>query len=520
MNDTLRTCSGALALLRREMDAWLRQSRRLDPPGQQGGGEDEANYALAWLPHYLVTRKPECLSLFNSLEQELVDWVERDCVLGYEAVAEAHHGPEPFILFLPRYGRIASSEVASGLIGNAARHILNACEGVPEWYDWDRDRFHSYHIGTETVGEDRAAANELAEHFRFLHLALAAHRFSGGGRHLEWALRYGRKRSERILAAPEGPLPVLWDVDGQPVWESGLTDAQRGMSAASHHLKGDPLIGVEVLLASGATYALGDLFEVSGDPIFRDAARRILEPLVDEICDPYCDPGAAALNHYRRTFRDATFDEALRLKIDAMPDEEEGEWVMLFPEVYRRRLPGVGKRADMVVWGKRGDDGVVQSSREPSTAALTLAYDIIGDTTFAARALDQAARKLKMARRVLRGGREHADMGGAICSVAAGHGRNWGIGAVTGCYGPLLLGTRPSCGTIDAALSIEDDDGKEGVPMGLLPLVQSGPDTSRVTFYNSTESATRFAWSADGDTRQPESLKPGEGVERALENRL
>ena len=55
--------------------------------------------------------------------------------------------------------------------------------------------------------------------------------------------------------------------------------------------------------------------------------------------------------------------------------------------------------------------------------------------------LRSAATRLNIARRVLRGGREHADMGGAVCSVAAGHGRNWGQGAVTACYGPLLLGT-------------------------------------------------------------------------------
>ena len=66
----------------------------------------------------------------------------------------------------------------------------------------------------------------------------------------------------------------------------------------------------------------------------------------------------------------------------------------------------------------------------------------------ARRALGAAAAKFAMARRVLRGGREHADMGGAICSVAAGHGRNWGCGAVTGCYGTLLMGTREIQGAV------------------------------------------------------------------------
>merc|ERR1711964_335319 len=80
--------------------------------------------------------------------------------------------------------------------------------------------------------------------------------------------------------------------------------------------------------------------------------------------------------------------------------------------------------------------------QEPSPATFTLAFQVTGNPLYAERALKNASTRLMMARRVLRGGREHADMGGAICSVAAGHGRNWGTGSVTGCYGPLILGLK------------------------------------------------------------------------------
>ena len=99
---------------------------------------------------------------------------------------------------------------------------------------------------------------------------------------------------------------------------------------------------------------------------------------------------------------------------------------MVFPQEHARDVPGVGRRNDMIHWAEWHADGSTTPTREPSTAALTLAYQVTGDAGYAARALDTAARKLAMARRVLRGGREHADMGGAVCSVAAGHGRNWG----------------------------------------------------------------------------------------------
>ena len=138
----------------------------------------------------------------------------------------------------------------------------------------------------------------------------------------------------------------------------------------------------------------------------------------------------------------------------------------------------------MIHWAEWHADGSTTPAREPSTAALTLAYQVTGDAGYAARALDTAARKLAMARRVLRGGREHADMGGAVCSVAAGHGRNWGTGAVTGCYGPLLLGTCDRMGAVTPRIELSDR------PAGLLSLVSD----SAVHFYNGSGAAVSCPW--------------------------
>ena len=169
----------------------------------------------------------------------------------------------------------------------------------------------------------------------------------------------------------------------------------------------------------------------------------------------YCDPGAAAVSYYRGVFGDDTLDGRIREMVARIPEEEAGELVLMVPEIPRMVFPGVGKRADMVHWGVLADGmDRLAPTREPCTATLTLAYQITGDVSFASRALRQASRKLRLARRVLRGGREHADMGGAVCSVAAGHGRNWGSGAVTGCYGPLLLGARERLGAVKPAVGI------------------------------------------------------------------
>ena len=485
--------------LRQELSRWLEQSVRMDGPGPNHGGEDEANYSLTWFPHYLVSRDEKISARFRSLLDDLETWVDMECLHGYEPQAEAHHGTEPFLLFLPRYlGLFPKDEVARVLLEDVAHHIGNWVDEIPEWYDFNRDVFHSYQIGTKVVGDEPRYAYELAEHFRFIHIALAAYRALGEERYLEWSLRYGRRRAERILKVGNGPLPVLCDLDGNGLLAAQLmTREQRSMAGSSHHLPGDPLAGIENLLASGAIYALGDLFRISGDSVFQEAARRIAAPLVRELLDPFADPAAAAISYYRWTFDDTSLDAEIAALLEQLPPPAEAKWAMVFPEERTRREPGVGKRNDMIYWGEWSEDGSVVPLREPCTATLTLAYQLTGEEEHVRRAFATAATKLTMARRVLRGGREHADMGGGICSVAAGHGRNWGQGAVTGCYGPLLLGTRELLGAVTPLIEIRDGR----IPEDLLPLVR--PPTGgngAVLFYNGGDQQVQFAWRPAGDS--------------------
>jgi len=488
----LKECHKYYKMLRDEMDNWLKQSIRMDGPGPNGGGEDESNYALAWFPHYLATGSPRVKEHFQHLLDYLAGWVERECLHGYEPEAEAHHGTEPFLLFLPRYiGLFPEDEKAKSLLEDAAHHIGNWVKDIPEWYDYKRDRFYSYHLGTRTVIREPRFEYEVAEHFRFIHIALAAYRVLGDDKYLQWSLRYGRGRAERIAAA-KPPMPILWDLDGNGIRESDIAKGDRhGLTSSGHHVRNDPLAGIENLLASGAIYALGDLYLLSKEEIFKEAARRMVEPLVPVLADPYHDPAAAAISYYRWTFEDTSFDHQIIDIVKRFPTEPPDKLAMVFPQERKRREPGVGRRNDMIYWGEWSDDGSVKPIQEPSTAALTLAYQLTGDVDFAARALRSAATRLQMARRVLRGGREHSDMGGAVCSAAAGHGRNWGQGAVTSCYGPLLLGTREIQSKVAPLLEIKNGD------ENLLSLVQPSVNVSgKILFHNAGEAPLSFSWRA------------------------
>lgn len=243
------------------------------------------------------------------------------------------------MLFLPRYlGLFPEDETAKRILEDVAHHIGNWVKEIPEWYDYEKDSFYNYYISTRVVRQDPKFAYELAEHFRFIHIALAAYRALGEERYLQWALRYGRCRAQRILDAVDGPMPVFWKIGGKGLRENDLTTReQRSMAASGHHIQGDPLAGIENLLASGAIYALGDLFLLSGDEIFRKAARKIAEPLVDELLDPYGDPGAAAVGYYHWTFDDDALDERILKVFSNMPPGSDTKLAMIFPQEYRRR---------------------------------------------------------------------------------------------------------------------------------------------------------------------------------------
>ena len=88
----MKECYKYYKMLSKEMDQWLKQSVRMDGPGPNGGGEDEANYALAWFPHYLITRSPKVKDRFEDLLNYLAGWVERECLHGYEPEAESLPG--------------------------------------------------------------------------------------------------------------------------------------------------------------------------------------------------------------------------------------------------------------------------------------------------------------------------------------------------------------------------------------------------------------------------------------------
>ena len=105
-----------------------------------------------------------------------------------------------------------------------------------------------------------------------------------------------------------------------------------------------------------------------------------------------------------------------------------------------------------------------------------------------------------------------------VCSVAAGHGQNWGQGTVTACYGPLLLGTRDVQSVVVPTLDVKQSGSAVCLPPTLLSLVRPLVDgQGDMVFYNGGDSALSFSWRPRGEGDSAwEDLKLGVGEVRRI----
>ena len=76
---------------------------------------------------------------------------------------------------------------------------------------------------------------------------------------------------------------------------------------------------------------------------------------------------------------------------------------------------------------------------------------------------------------------------------------------MTGCYGPLLLGTREIKSKVTPALHIRDDQKQYRLPDTVLSLYRDGGTTR---FYNGGDAPVAFSWHRVGEDPRKESLGP------------
>ena len=102
----------------------------------------------------------------------------------------------------------------------------------------------------------------------------------------------------------------------------------------------------------------------------------------------------------------------------------------------------------------------------------------------------------------------------------AGHGRNWGAGSVTGCYGPLVLGVRDAFGMVAPAIEFVEGGAAAPLPEGVVSLVRH-PEAGaiEVNLYNGSEATQSFQWRLSGSRSgaPPAWSAPGALMDVSLE---
>jgi len=436
--------------LRRAIAAWIALSMEQQRQVAWRGGHDEGSFVASWFGYYLLTGERAVLDFLRWLSDGFRGWAETHLIHGYYPEGEVHHQPENFIFFLPRLWHADPDPRTAWALADAAHHAGNWVADIPPWYDWGLHRFRSWRLGTREVAACPPHDIERPDHFRIIQMVLCAYRATADDRYVELAADFCRRWAREIVDSDL--LPALRPfTEGRP---DAYPQAFRDAALAS------PEQRLELHISAGTVDALLDLFSLTGDESLSRAARKILASALDYLARPYSHPLAAALSRYRVDTGDTSLDGDIAARVPGA--ESGGAAGMLIARPSGPHPMGIGQRRDQVRWLLAEDGSRWPPDERPSPPALVLAYDVTGDDAFASQAMIMAAERMELAA-ALRDGRRHGCAGGTASAVASGHGRNAGIGEVTGVLYPLALGARRRFGADDPQVRFYCN-GKAGLP--------------------------------------------------------
>lgn len=358
---------------------------------------------------------------------------------GFWAFSEGPEGIEHFNRFLGMLARLKPQDpFTRSQILDAAEHLGNWVEKVPEWFDWDRSLFRSILLGTEEIGEEEGMEVNTPNHLRLVSLSLLAYRVSNRRRYLDLAAACARPWCSAILrpdALPLGLIPGPVDGKAFPLYTLDPDQQTRYGPFLGESCEDDshPLARAETFLTVDAVNVFLRLWRYCGEDEFLQATERLLDVLVDALHDPDSGAVADAIRSYWRTTGSSRYNAAVISAARQQPVSEVRELALEEAgHPLKVRPVGVGKAVDMLLWRENGNP------RRCNPALLALAAEVTEDHELATCVLDMGFGYFRLARQVLLDGRGKTSSSRTVSAVARGGGRENHAGVVTAVLKPLL----------------------------------------------------------------------------------
>ena len=399
---------------------------------------DQGTYTTGWEPLLRANADERIVPFLQQTRDRIRDHFTqtRQWRHGYWRMQEAHHGTEHYELFLGALQRVVPQDRETARqLDDAAEHMGNWSSGAPDWFDWDRRRFHSLFFGADGLRVEPCMALNPPDHLRCVNICLLAasnpQTATVKSRYIELAAAYAGEWADAILAGDA--LPIALTADG------ALYQFSEDDKALYYSFMGEaPDLKSEVdraenLLGSDAINTFLRLWRETGELRFRRAAERVLDPLVTQLSDADAGAAADAVRAYRRWTGDARYDGAALEAVNRLDPFDIRE-ITLDTELTRpaRRESGVGKRSDAPRWLEDG------RARRHNPITLAVAAEIRGDSALQTRALDLARTYFLLARAAFADGRDHGCSARSVSAIARGHGRENHAGMTTAVLGPAL----------------------------------------------------------------------------------
>ena len=412
-----------------DVRAWMDCVLDAHPDGFHSDSHDGGTFMTPWAVYVRSTgdsRPVEFMRRYRDDSRARFE-ASRQWLHGYWRRQEAHHGTEDFDVFLRTLWALDPADAESvRQFEDAAEHGGNWAAGIPQWYDWERGVFRSFHLGTEFVG---APGPNVPEHMRLASLALTAHEMTGRRRYLDLAAAYGRRWAEALLASDGLPAgldetgPVYAFGNGAPEYRSSLGAAPQDQRSV--------LSRAENLIASAVPDTLLRLWEAASDDRCREAATRVVDAAASVLECPIAWQAHAAVRRFRALTGSDRYDARVcRLAEAAL---RQPETLTIVPAAERGR--------DLCVMGARKDrpDWLDGSGRPaPSPLLWALCAEVTGDQAMLTRAVDLGRAYFLLARQAFGDVTHHGCGARSLSAVARGHGRLNGAGVVTEVLAPAL----------------------------------------------------------------------------------